>query len=129
MISRDKIERIYAIIGRISDEKFQRSVWGGKDIDAYPTYVISCLEAIEMLEDENFYKIVESQWEQTGLSSDLHKLTQDFVQKINDFKGEDLPYEELALNEDWIIIISLAKKINKEMGEELKIDAGNPPLW
>lgn len=129
MIPRDKLERIYGIINRISDEGFQRNVWGGIDVNAYPTYVISCLEALEMLGDESFYEIVESQWDQTGLSNDLHKLTQDFVQKINYFKGEDLPYEQLAVNEDWIIIVNLAKKIKKEMEYELKIDAENPPIW
>lgn len=129
MISRDKLDRIYAIIDRISDERFQRSVWGGMDINTYPTYVISCLEAIEMLEDENFYKIVESQWDKTGLSKDLHKLSQNFVQMINDFKEDDLPYEDLALNEDWIRIINLAKKIKNKMGDELNIDAENTPTW
>jgi len=129
MIPRDKLERIYAIIDRISDKEFQGSVWGGADINAYPTYVISCLEAIEMLEDENYYSIVESHWDKTGLSKDLQKISQDFVQKINDFNGDELPYEDLALAEDWIKIMDLAKIIKEKMAIELKIDPENPPTW
>jgi hypothetical protein len=129
MIPREKLDRIYAIIDRISDEEFQRSVWGEKGVNTYHTYVISCLEAIEMLGGENFYKIVESQWDQTGLSKDLHTLMQDFVQKIDDFKEDELPYKALALNEGWITIVNLAKQIKKQMGKELNIDAENPPIW
>jgi hypothetical protein len=129
MIPREKLDRIYAIIDRISDEEFQRSVWGGIGVNTYHTYVISCLEAIEMLGDENFYKIVESQWDKTGLSEDLHTLMQDFVQKIDNFKEDELPYKELALNEGWITIVNLAKQIKKQMVKELNIDAENPPIW
>ena len=129
MIPRENIDRIYAIIDRISDEEFQRSVWGGIGVNAYHTYVISCLEAIEMLRDENFYKIVESQWDQTELSKDLHTLMLDFVQQIDNFKEDELPYKDLVLNEAWITIVNLAKQIKKQMGKELNIDAENPPIW
>ena len=129
MIPQDKLERIYGIINRISDEEFQRRVWGGIDVNAYPTYVISCLEAMEMLEDESYYSIVESQWDKTGLSKDLHKISKDFVQKINGFNGVELPYGDLALDEDWIKIINLAKIIKEKMTVELEIDPENPPTW
>jgi hypothetical protein len=129
MVSREKLDRIYAIIDRISDEEFQRIVWGGIGVNTYHTYVVSCLEALEMLGDENFYKIVESEWNQTGLSEDLRKLTKNFVQKIDSFKEESLPYKELAVNEDWLEIINLAKQIKKQMGKELHIDVVNPPVW
>jgi hypothetical protein len=128
MIPNEKLERVYAIINWISDEEFQRIEWGGIGVNTYYTYVVSCLEAIEMLGDENFYKIVESDWKQTGLSEGLRRLTKDFVQKIDNFKEDDLPYKELAINKDWITIINLAKHI-KKMGEEPNIYIENPPTW
>lgn len=54
MITREKLERIYAIIDRIADEEFQRLIWGGENLNKYDTYVISCLESLEMLGDEIF---------------------------------------------------------------------------
>lgn len=129
MISQDKLERIYAIIDRVADEEFQRLVWGGEDINRYNTYVTSCLEAIEMLGDENFYNIVKSEWNNTGLSEELHVLAQDFVNKIDAFQNDDLSYEDLSKNKDWNQIVSSAKQLRSLMIKELNIDINNPPIW
>lgn len=51
------------------------------------------------------------------------------MQGIGNFKEDDLPYEELAINNDWIAIVNLAKQIKKQMAEELSIDVENPSTW